>query len=546
MRTIIYARFSSDQLQNARSIDDQVAVCRARADREGWPIVAVETDAGISGAAGLAARPGLEAALAAIERGEAEQLLAESTDRIARHQGDSFAILERIEHAGARLFTLSDGEVDDIKGTIKGLLDARFRKELKSKIRRGQSGTVREGRVAAGLAYGYRVANRLDDRGNVIRGLREIEADQAAIVRRIFAEYLRGDSPRAIAARLNAEGVPGPRGGQWRGSTIGGDRQRGNGLIRNRLYVGEIVHHRTSKVTDPQTRRQLIRANAARDHEVGRADHLRIVDQATWEKVQAMRESFALMGPQGAKRPKHLFSGLVVCGVCGGGYNIVSARLWRCGRYHDGRACTNNRQIETQTLERRVLAGLKEKILSAEAVSLFVREYTAERGKAQRALASDRSRLTKAAKEAETRIANLVAAIAAGGDEFAEVREALAQARQERDAAHQALAEIEAEESVVTLHPRLAELYRARVEDLIAQLAIPERRVESMPVIRSLVDRIVLTPAKKGRGCDVRLEGRLTGLLAAASGRPAEGLPTVSVERVKGTRRKHRFLRAKV
>jgi DNA invertase Pin-like site-specific DNA recombinase len=52
VRTVIYARFSS-QLQNSRSIDDQVAACRERADREGWSIVEVFSDYALSGAAGI-------------------------------------------------------------------------------------------------------------------------------------------------------------------------------------------------------------------------------------------------------------------------------------------------------------------------------------------------------------------------------------------------------------------------------------------------------------------------------------------------------------
>ena len=52
MRTIIYARFSS-QLQNSKSIEDQIAICRERADREGWTVVDVFTDYAISGAAGI-------------------------------------------------------------------------------------------------------------------------------------------------------------------------------------------------------------------------------------------------------------------------------------------------------------------------------------------------------------------------------------------------------------------------------------------------------------------------------------------------------------
>lgn len=160
MKTLIYARFSS-LLQNSRSIEDQITICRERCERDGWEIVEVFTDYAISGAAGISEsqRPGLAAMLARIETGGMDQVLAESTDRIARHEGDSFAIRERLAFAGVRLFTLTDGEITHLTGTIKGLMDANFRKELGAKIKRGQRGTVAQGRSPAGLAYAYSMAN---------------------------------------------------------------------------------------------------------------------------------------------------------------------------------------------------------------------------------------------------------------------------------------------------------------------------------------------------------------------------------------------------
>ena len=43
MRAVIYARYSSD-LQSEASIDDQLSVCRDRAEREGWTVVGSYTD----------------------------------------------------------------------------------------------------------------------------------------------------------------------------------------------------------------------------------------------------------------------------------------------------------------------------------------------------------------------------------------------------------------------------------------------------------------------------------------------------------------------
>jgi DNA invertase Pin-like site-specific DNA recombinase len=533
MRTVIYARYSS-QLQNSRSIEDQIAACRARAEREGWQIVEVFTDYAISGAAGIteAARPGLNACLTRIEAGGIDQLLAEATDRIARHQGDAFTILERVQFAGTRLFTLSDGEVSEITATFKGLMDAQFRKELGAKIKRGQAGTVRQKRSPAGLCFGYRTANRIDEAGRPIRGLREIDEDEAEIVRRIFREYAAGASPVTIARRLNEDGVPGPRGHDWRATTIRPDHKRGNGMLVNRLYVGELVHNRTSKVVEPRSRTVRIRPNPPAEWVIETVSHLRIIPQDLWEKVQAILEQHRVVRPETARRPKHLLSGLGVCGSCGGSFILISADRWGCNSRRVGAICSNNRQITTAIYEQRVLSGLKERLLDPELVKVYVEEYQRERARRTADARRQAGRLERKQADASAKIDRLVAAIAAGAGEFIEVREALAAAKVDLAAAQEQLAEIEAV-PVVILHPSIAEDYRKQISELHEALLHPDARLTAVPAVRSLIDRVVLSENPLGRGVNVMVEGRLNAIVALATGStPVE--PTITMERVKG------------
>jgi DNA invertase Pin-like site-specific DNA recombinase len=55
MRAVIYARYSTE-LQRDASIEDQVRLCRARIEVEGWTLVGTYTDHAQSGASHL--RPG--------------------------------------------------------------------------------------------------------------------------------------------------------------------------------------------------------------------------------------------------------------------------------------------------------------------------------------------------------------------------------------------------------------------------------------------------------------------------------------------------------
>ena len=104
----------------------------------------------------------------------------------------------------------------------------------------------------------------LSPEGRPLTGERRINAQEAAIVRRIFEDYAAGVSPRAIAKRLNAEGVPGPR-RKWGPSTIHGNRQRGTGILNNELYIGRLVWNRLRYVKDPETGKRVSRLNPEPD-----------------------------------------------------------------------------------------------------------------------------------------------------------------------------------------------------------------------------------------------------------------------------------------
>src|SRR5262245_24603889 len=242
MRAAIYARYSSD-LQSSASIEDQIRLCRERVEQADGTIVDIYADHAISGSS-VRNRPGMQALLSDAKSGRFDCVIAEALDRVSRDQEDVAGIYKRLRHSEIRLFTLSEGEISELHVGLKGTMNALFLKDLALKIRRGQRGRVEAGRIPGGSSYGYRIKRRLLADGSVSTGEREIDKSEATIVRRIFNEYAAGVTPRRIAARLNREAVPSPRGGQWNASTINGSRLRRNGVLNNELYAGRIIYNR--------------------------------------------------------------------------------------------------------------------------------------------------------------------------------------------------------------------------------------------------------------------------------------------------------------
>jgi DNA invertase Pin-like site-specific DNA recombinase len=94
MRAGIYARFSSD-LQDNRSITDQVNLARKYAETRGFKTASVYEDAAISGAS-VINRPGLQRLLGDAGSGKLDVLVTESLDRLSRSQADIAALYERL------------------------------------------------------------------------------------------------------------------------------------------------------------------------------------------------------------------------------------------------------------------------------------------------------------------------------------------------------------------------------------------------------------------------------------------------------------------
>jgi site-specific DNA recombinase len=329
----IHARSSSDNQRDA-SIEDQLRSCRRLAEREGWRVGEVFSDYAVSGATAL--RPGFQALLAAVRSGSVGVVVTESLDRLSRDQEHIAGFFKQASFSGVRIVTLSEGEVSELHVGLKGTMGALYLKDLADKTRRGLEGRVREGRSGGGLCYGYRVVRGpIDRHGEFERGLREVNQSQAKVVRRIFRHYAAGLSAIRIAHALNEEGIPSPRGGAWAPSAIVGNRQKGTGILNNRLYVGELVWNQRRWIKDPGTGRRVARDNAPSAVVVQQVPELRIVDDEVWQAVRKRQARMdkplaengeATPAPFWAKqRPRFLFSGLMRCGACGGGYSKMSA-----------------------------------------------------------------------------------------------------------------------------------------------------------------------------------------------------------------------------
>ena len=547
-RAALYARYSSD-LQSAASIDDQFRVCREHAERSCWTVAGGYRDAAVSGDS-MILRPGIQTLLADARRGAFDIVVAEALDRVSRDQADVAALFKHLQFAGVMIVTLAEGEISELHVGLKGTMNALFLKDLAAKTHRGLRGRVEQGRSGGGLCYGYDVVKATNDAGELVRGERTVNEKEADVVRRVFRDFAAGVSPRAIAQRLNDEGIPGPSGRLWNDSTIRGHAKRGTGLLNNELYIGRLVWNRLRYVKNPGTGKRVSRLNPPEQWIITNVPELRIVDDALWQAVKdrqgeladkhatviaAVREAHANR-LNDTHRPRHLLSGLLECGVCGGSYAIRGQDRYGCSNHVMNGSCANGRGIRRTVIEERVLAGLREKLMAPEAAAEAMRAWAEETNRLNRerraSSEADRQELAAVKKK----MAAMIDVIEDGGYVRGMVdRLQKLEARQDELEAQLAAAPA----AVPDVHPNVADIYRRKVERLAAALNNPGERDEAAAAIRGLIERIVLTPGVAWGETDAKLVGDLGTILewtGAGDRRRQAGaqIPKMSVSVVAG------------
>lgn len=517
MKVALYARYSSDNQRDA-SIEDQLRICRARAEREGWKVVGSYTDRAISGASLI--RPGVQELIADGLKRRFDIVLTEALDRLSRDQEDIAGFYKRMRFADVTIITLSEGEVSELHIGLKGTMGALYLKDLADKTRRGLRGRIEERKSGGGLCFGYDVVKQFDANGEAIRGDRRINDAEATVVRRIFAEYLAGKSSRTIAMTLNRECLSGPQGKQWGPTTIHGNPKRGVGILNNELYVGKLVWNRLRYLKDPDTGKRVSRLNPQSEWVIQSVPELRILDQEVWESAKARQKILAYEPPSepgentlnARRRPKHLFTGLVKCGCCGSGYTMISKDLLGCFGARNKGTCDNRLNIRRDALEKSVLHGLHTHLMEPGLFKEFCAEFTREVNRRRMERSSDLVGWRSECDRIERELTKLLTAIKAGGPIESIVVD-MKRLESRKMELTQMLAN--SDEPPPLLHPNMAEIYHQRISALYGYLQDEETTAQAAQTFRSLVDRIELFP--EGDDLQIVLRGDLAAILRFAA-----------------------------
>jgi site-specific DNA recombinase len=518
-QAVAYARFSSD-LQNDKSIDDQIGLCEQIARREGYKIVKVYNDRAKSGA-DMFERDGLNAMMKAVKAKPRsfDAVIVEGQDRLSRDEEDMAGIFKRFVFNDIELIT-SEGKATNLSVGLRGIVAALFRKDLGDKVRRHHSGRAREGKFAGALTYGYRlVAGK--------PGEREIDPTQAKIMLRIFTELAGGRSTGKIAADLTREGVASPSGrDHWNHQSIVGGMVGRRGMIGNQLYIGKLVWNANRTVLHPDTRKRTQQPGHADDLIVTDVPHLRIIPQTLWDQVHGLCDSRAIKfgTRKGVKREykEHLLSGMLHCGECGGHMRIYQtshkggSRV-ACATAKQHGKCKHRKSYYLSGLETVVLDGMKENLMNPQALIEYTKSYHARWAERRTEISSERDVTEKALNRLTGQIDRYVIALGESDQPVKAVMDRLTKLEAERAALAEKLRGIDSEGNIIALHPAAIDNFASSIEALHDGLSRanmePAAMAKYRAAFRNVFEKFEIQPTPKRHRYAVTPFARLSAIM---------------------------------
>lgn len=322
IKVAAYCRVSTDMEIQQRSLDIQIeAFNKVIREHPGWELAGIYADKGISGTSVLH-REEFKRMIADAKAGKIQYILAKSISRFARNTVDVLTYVRELKDYGVSVFFEKE-KLDTGNVTSEFLLSifaANAQEEIYSLSNNMKVG--RRMRAAAGIAqwthlFGY----RRDEEGNWI-----IEENEAKIVRRVFKDYVNGDSLTEIAQKLNAEGIPTIKNkGSWSWSVIAH-------MLRNERYMGDILIQK-SYISDPIKHTRVDNRDAKLKQYYKEDNHPAIVSKDVFRMAQVILAMKSKLRGSG----QYPYYGILKCPICG--ENMVRfdvtrnnhTHAWTCG-----------------------------------------------------------------------------------------------------------------------------------------------------------------------------------------------------------------------
>ncbi len=358
----LYARVSSDRQDVDLSVAAQLRALRDYADKNGYLVVREFVDEAESGR--IADRPQFRKMLDEAGKPEApfSEILVWKFSRFTRKREHAVAFKSMLRRKGIRVVSITEHADDTPTGKLMEAIiesvDEFYSENLAQEVTRGMREAASRGFwMNASAPYGYRRVYVQD--GAKKRPRLELNPPHDAVVRRIFDLTLQGRTSLDILKTLNAEGIPSPKGRQWRKTTV-------HKVLTNEAYTGSLVWGQ--KARDGQEPVRVENAFPA------------IVSADEFDRARRLLESRApkVTHPRRAANP-YLLSGLAKCESCNKALTAAEAKSGKYTYYvcqsllKQGSGSCDTPRLNAKNFEGIIVSNIRENILTESNVRDLVR-----------------------------------------------------------------------------------------------------------------------------------------------------------------------------
>jgi len=404
MNTAIYARVSTDEQKNGKTIHSQLEELRRYAKEKKYNIIKEYIDEGVSGATLI--RPELNELRKDAHDGKFETVLVYHVDRLARDSTFLGMLIKELSHSGVKVhfkqvpMVISDSEDDEnpmtdfIISSFGGVAQLE-RALIKKRTLRGRKykAEVRQLIIGHKAPYGYQYVKK--DKENGKEGYYKVIPEEAKIVKLIFEWMVKdGLSAYKIVRRLTSLKIPTRSGNShWAKSTV-------LRIIKNETYCG-VTYYNKHKVTHrPEYMSHLSQNGFNTEKKYKTECHQRakeqwipiplpkdchIISRKTWELAQEQLKKNTAFSPRNTKH-KYLLQGLVRCNKCHSPFTgQVSKRsqVYRCGnrfkRYPLPRNCyikSANKEILENLVWKSVVSAIQNPKILQNQINRLKKKYS--------------------------------------------------------------------------------------------------------------------------------------------------------------------------
>lgn len=377
LRVAAYARVSTDSDEQLVSLKAQKEHYESfiRLNPE-WDFAGLYYDEGLS-ATKKDNRNGLMDMIKDAEQGKIDLILTKSISRFARNTTDCLEMVRRLIDVGVFIqFEKENINTMDAKGevllTIMASLAQQESQSLSQNVKLGLQYRYQQGKVQ--VNHNRFLGYTKDENGNLI-----IEPKGAEVVKRIFREYLEGESLAGICKGLMRDGIcTAADNPKWRPETV-------QKILQNEKYIGDALLQKTYTV-DFLTKKRVKNEGIVPQYYVEN-NHEAIIPRELYLQVQEemKRRSLLFKGKDGRKRiysSKYALSSITFCSDCGDIYRRTywnnrgkKSTVWRCvTRLEEGPKGCTSRTISEEDLHAAVAEAFNQVLSGGESMIAILRE----------------------------------------------------------------------------------------------------------------------------------------------------------------------------